>query len=255
MPLLPQLERVLGAGRARLRLPRLLFLEVVARLAIDFDATWHPSDPRRLRARRPHHPVPGRKSRAYPHLTSMLHTWALCGCRATDFSAYMWMSHCIGVTIVVSRMLRAACLARSIFGGRDVRGLWAAFFLFPSIFSHDLGDSPITPRLLCRTCLAAVRPRVRALRHALLRAARRRLGGHVLVKYSPVYLIAAMGGALHAGKRFLAARRGRAPTRATGAQRVRHRSRAFVGERAPLRAERLFYNNPAVAQRVFILDP
>lgn len=172
-----------------------LYLEALSPSAINFDATWY------------HFPIaqdyarlgrivafPGENHRAFPHLTSMLHTWALL-VPLPRLQLHWMLSLHLEFGIVVWRLVGAAALARWLLGGRDVRGLWAGFFLFPSLFVYDQSIGGSADHFLgffaAPIALATVRALVRfdVRWCALLGVA---LGGHVLVKYQGVYLFAAV---------------------------------------------------------------
>ncbi|RYZ03125.1 MAG: hypothetical protein EOO73_28875 [Myxococcales bacterium] len=176
-----------------------LYLEALNVSAINFDASWY------------HFPIaqdyarvgriiafPGENHRAYPHLTSMLHTWALLVPGLKRLPQHWMLSLHLEFCIVLWRLVGAAALARWMLGGRDVRGLWAAFFLFPSIFVYDQAIGGSADHFLGFFAAPALLAAARALKSfdarwcALLGAA---LGGHMLVKYQAAYLIFALGGA------------------------------------------------------------
>lgn len=192
------LERVLGAlaalgGAAALVF---LYLEALDVSAIDYDATWY------------HWPIaqdyarigrivafPGDNHRTFPHLTSMLHTWALLVPGLPTPTQHWMLSLHLEFTIVVWRLVGAAALARWLLGGRDVRGLWAGFFLFPSIFIYDQAIGGSADHFLGFFAVPIMLAAVRALerfdaRYCVLLGVA--LGGHVLVKYQGVYLFVAI---------------------------------------------------------------
>jgi hypothetical protein len=140
-------ERVLGSVAAILGSACLVFLYLGALdvSAINFDATWYhfpiAQDYARVGSIIP---FPGENHRAFPHLTSMLHTWALLVPGLELLPQHWMLSLHLEFTIVLWRIVGALAVARWLLGGRDVRGLWAGFFLFPSIFIYDqsIGGSP-----------------------------------------------------------------------------------------------------------------
>lgn len=191
-------ERVLGSlavlsGGALLLF---MYLEALDPSAINFDAAWY------------HFPIaqdyarigrivafPGENHRAFPHLTSMLHTWALLVPRLPRTSQHWMLSLHLEYSIVLWRIVGAAALARRLLGGRDVRGLWAGFFLFSSIFVYDqnIGGSAdhFQGFFAVPLALAALNALQRFdVRWCILLGAA--LGGHVLVKYQGVYLFVAV---------------------------------------------------------------
>lgn len=199
---LPQpkpLERVLGTAAIVFGCVALgfLYLEALHVSAINFDATWY------------HFPIaqdyarvgriiafPGENHRAFPHLTSMLHTWALLVPGLRLLPQHWMLSLHLEFTIVVWRVVAAATLARWLLGGRDVRGLWAAFFLFPSVFVYDQAIGGSADHFLGFFAVPALLAAGRAFKRfdvrwsILLGVA---LGGHMLVKYQAGYLIFALG--------------------------------------------------------------
>lgn len=194
-----------------------LYLEALNVSAINFDATWY------------HYPIaqdyarvgriiafPGENHRAYPHLTSMLHTWALLVPGLKLLPQHWMLSLHLEFCIVLWRVVGVAALARWMLGGRDVRGLWAGFFLFPSIFVYDQAIGGSADHFLGFFAAPAVLAAARALQRFDLRWCTMlgvALGGHMLVKYQAAYLMFALGGAtllamaLLATKHFLAKRR------------------------------------------------
>lgn len=212
IPAPKSVERVLGtlailAGGAALTF---LYLEALDVSAINFDASWY------------HFPIaqdyaregriiafPGENHRAFPHLTSMLHTWALLAPRVGSPPQHWMLSLHLEFAIVVWRLVGAATLARFLLGGRDVRGLWAGFFLFPSIFVYDQAIGGSADHFLGFFAVPIFLALARAARDfdarycVLLGVA---LGGHVLVKYQGVYLFGAIVVALASRALFLAGR-------------------------------------------------
>jgi hypothetical protein len=192
-------ERVLGSVACVLGCSCLVFLYLGALdvSAINFDAIWY------------HFPIaqdyarvgsiiafPGENHRAFPHLTSMLHTWALLVPGLPLLPQHWMLSLHLEFTIVLWRIVGAVAVARWLLGGRDVRGLWAAFFLFPSIFVYDQSIGGSADHFLgffsAPALLAAARAFKRFdLRYCLLLGIA--LGGHMLVKYQAAYLIFAIG--------------------------------------------------------------
>ncbi len=190
-------QRVLGSlaalgGAAALVF---LYLEALTPSAINFDATWYHFPIAQDYARLGRIvPFPGENHRAFPHLTSMLHTWALLVPLPRLQQHWMLSLH-LEFTIVVWRLVGAAALARWLLGGRDVRGLWAAFFLFPSIFVYDQSIGGSADHFLGFFAVPIALAAARALERfdvrwcVLLGVA---LGGHVLVKYQGIYLFGAV---------------------------------------------------------------
>jgi hypothetical protein len=192
------LERVLGSIAVLAGGALLLFtyLEALDVSAINFDATWYHFPIAQDYARIGRIvPFPGENHRAYPHLTSMLHTWALLAPKLPRTSQHWMLSLHLEYSIVLWRIVGAAALARHLLGGREVRGLWAGFFLFSSIFVYDQNIGGSADHFLgffaVPIALAALRAFERFdVRWCVLLGVA--LGGHVLVKYQGVYLFVAV---------------------------------------------------------------
>lgn len=206
-------ERVLGSlaiigGAAALVF---LYLEALNTSAINFDATWYhfPIAQDYARVGRII-PFPSENHRAFPHLTSLVHTWALLVPGLRFLPQHWMLSLHLEFTIVVWRLVGAYAIARWLLGGRDVRGLWACFFLFPSVFVYDQAIGGSADHFLgffaAPTLLAAGRAlKTFDRRWCVLCGAA--LGGHMLVKYQAVYLFAGLTLATLASMAVLAARR------------------------------------------------
>ncbi len=197
---------VLGGGAALV----FLYLEALDVSAINFDASWYHFPIAQDYAREGRIlPFPGENHRAYPHLTSMLHTWALLAPGVGGASQHWMLSLHLEFGIVVWRVVGGATLARFLLGGRDVRGLWAGFFLFPSIFVYDQAIGGSADHFLGFFAVPIFLATARALqafdvRWCLLLGIA--LGGHVLVKYQGVYLFVAVGLMVAGRLAFLCAR-------------------------------------------------
>jgi hypothetical protein len=270
LPAPKPVERVLGSLAIVFGASCLVFLylEALDVSAVNFDATWY------------HFPIaqdyarvgriiafPGENHRAFPHLTSMVHTWALL-VPGLPFLPQHWMlSLHLEFTIVVWRLVGAAALARWLIGGRDVRGLWAGFFLFPSVFVYDQAIGGSADHFLGFFAVPAVLAAARAFKRFDLRwcvLVGVALGGHMLVKYQAAYLIAGVSVAALVSllviglRRFVPVRFGgvpegdpsyRALLKGVGALAL---SAALVSSPHFIK-NAVFYNNPAYpfAQRIF----
>jgi hypothetical protein len=191
-------ERLLGSlalmgGAAALCF---LYLEALDVSAINFDAAWYHFPIAQDYAREGRIiPFPGENHRAYPHLTSMVHTWALLVPRLGSPTEHWMLSLHLEYAIVLWRIVGAATLARWLMGGRDVRGLWAGFFLFPSIFVYDQAIGGSADHFLGFFAVPVFLATVRALDRFDVRFSTLTgiaLGGHVLVKYQGIYLFVAI---------------------------------------------------------------
>jgi hypothetical protein len=218
LPQPQRLERILGSGAIFLGCAALffLYLEALHVSAINFDATWYhfPIAQDYARVGRII-PFPGENHRAFPHLTSLLHTWALLVPGLRQQTQHWMLSLHLEYCIVLWRIVGAASLARWLLGGRDVRGLWAGFFLFPSLFVYDQAIGGSADHFLGFFAAPALLAAAHAFRRfdvrwsILLGVA---IGGHMLVKYQAVYLClalfaaAALRFAWLAGLRFLSQR-------------------------------------------------
>lgn len=207
------LERVLGGLAAAAGAIALCFmyLEALDVSAINFDATWYHFPIAQDYAREGAIvPFPGENHRAYPHLTSMLHTWALLVPGLRHLPQHWMLSLHLEYTIVVWRVLASAALARWLLGGRDVRGLWAGFFLFPSVFVYDQSIGGSADHFLgffaVPVALAAARALVKFdLRWGILLGVA--IGAHLLVKYQGMFLFAALSGVIALRVAYLIGRR------------------------------------------------
>ncbi|MDF3065698.1 MAG: hypothetical protein K0R38_1299 [Polyangiaceae bacterium] len=263
------LQRVLGTLAAMAGAIALcfLYLEALDVSVLNFDAVWY------------HYPTaqdyarlgrivafPGEHHRAFPHLTSMVHTWALLVPKLKYLPQHWMLSLHLEYTIVVWRIVGAAALARFLLGGRDVRGLWAGFFLFPSIFVYDQSIGGSADHFLGFFAAPVLLAAARALKNfdvrwgVLLGAA---LGGHLLVKYQAAYLVAGVGVAVVARLGWLLGVHAYHRVRKTSVEPVPVRRLAKGGGAilvtlllvsAPHFAKNVaFYNNPyyPFAQKVF----
>ncbi|HYJ10195.1 MAG TPA: hypothetical protein VEX18_14330, partial [Polyangiaceae bacterium] len=197
-----------GAGAVALCF---MYLQALDPSAINFDATWYHFPIAQDYAREGAIvPFPGENHRAYPHLTSMLHTWALL-VPGLPLKPQHWMlSLHLEYSIVVWRVVASAALARWLLGGRDVRGLWAGFFLFPSVFIYDQSIGGSADHFLgffaVPVALAAARALVKFdVRWGVLLGVA--IGGHLLVKYQAMFLFAALSAVVALRVVYLIARR------------------------------------------------
>ena len=180
-----------------------VYLEALHPSAINFDAAWYhlpiAQDYARIGCIVP---FPAEGHRAFPHLTSIVHTWAL-SVPGLERPALRWMLALhLEFGIVVWRIVGIVAVAQWMLAREHTPGLWAVFFLFPAIFIYDqniggsadhfLGFSAV-PIFLA---LARMLPTLDLRQGALLAVA---LGCHVLTKYQAVYLVGTVG-ALLAGR-------------------------------------------------------
>ena len=106
--------------------------------AINFDANWYHIPVAQDYVRSSCIvPLPADNHKAYPHLASLIHTWALLvpGLNLVPLK-HMLMLH-IEFSIVLWRIVGVAAGAAWMLSRKDLRGLWPVFFLFPSVFIYD----------------------------------------------------------------------------------------------------------------------
>jgi len=235
-----------------------MYLEALDVSAVNFDATWYhfpiAQDYARIGCIVP---FPGEHHRAYPHLTSMVHTWALLVPGLEPRPVPVMLSLHLEYSIVVWRVVGVAAAASYLLHNRRTPGLWAVFFLFPSVFIYDQNIGGSADHFLgffAAPILLSAARFLRAFhwRWGLLFGAF--MAGHLLTKYQAIYLLAAMTVAVCARLGWLLAWhawRRKAPR----AQRSRRLRRLLVGTlvaagfalavTAPHWAKNwAFYNNP-----------
>jgi hypothetical protein len=171
-----------------------LYLEALDVSAINFDAQWY------------HFPVaqdyartgcivafPGDNHRAFPHLTSMLHTWALLVPGLEPLPLHWMLSLHLEYSIVIWRIVGVAAGMSWMLEGARVRGLWVVFFLFPSVFIYDQSIGGSADHFLgffaMPIALAAART-LRAFEWRWAVVLGVVMGGHLLTKYQAVYVLA-----------------------------------------------------------------
>jgi hypothetical protein len=173
-----------------------MYVEALDVSNVNFDATWYhfpiAQDYARIGCIVP---FPGEHHRAFPHLTSMVHTWALLVPGLEPRALSTMLSLHLEYSIVVWRIVGVAAAASYLLDGRRVRGLWAVFFLFPSIFVYDQNIGGSADHFLGFFAAPILLSAARFLRAfqwrwgVLLGTA---MAGHVLTKYQAVYLLVAL---------------------------------------------------------------
>lgn len=142
---------------------------------------------------------PGENHKAYPHLMSMVHTWALLVPGFKQIETRWLLSLQLELSFVLWRIVGVAGLMRWMLGGRRVPGLWAVFFLFPSVFIYDQAIGGSADHLLgmfaAPLCLAMAQA-IQQKHWRWAAVAGILLGGHLLSKYQAVYLTVAVALAL-----------------------------------------------------------
>jgi|GEM_PF-927101 len=178
----------------------LVYLQALTPNSFNFDAIWYhvpiAQDYARLGRIVPFF---GDNHRAYPHLASLFHTFALLvpGLHPEPLR-WMLMLH-IEFSMVVWRMAGMVAIAIYLLGGRRVPGLAAVFFLFPSIFIYDQNIGGSADHLLGASAapiflaLAYTLPRFH-LRWALVTGIL--AGVHILSKYQAMYMVFAVAMAM-----------------------------------------------------------
>lgn len=168
-----------------------VYLEALHPSAINFDAAWYHIPIAQDYARIGRIvPFPGEEHRAYPHLTSMVQTWALLVPGLDTPERWMLILH-LEFVLVLGRILGVAAVAAFLLDDREVPALWVAFFLFPSIFIYDQNIGGAADHYLgffaAPLFVALGRSLVRfQLQHCVLASVA--LGGAMLTKYQSVYL-------------------------------------------------------------------
>lgn len=171
----------------------LLYLECLTPDSFNFDAIWYhipvAQDYARMGSLVPFY---GDNHRAYPHLTSLFHTWALLVPTLEPVQLkWMLMLH-LEFAIVLWRIVGVAAMMRWLLDGRKVAGLWPVFFLFPSVFVYDQNIGGSADHVIGVTAipifLALMRtlPRFRWGFAVLTGIA---AGVHILAKYQAIYSV------------------------------------------------------------------
>ncbi len=188
----------------------LLYLESLTPESFNFDAIWY-HVPIAQDYVREGGIVPffGDNHRAYPHLTSLLQTWALLVPGLEPLPVrWMLMLH-LEYSFVVWRLLGALATMQWLLNGRYIAGLWACFFLFPSVFIYDQNIAGSADHVLGATAAPLFLATGRLLKRfeakwAILAGVY--AGCHILTKYQAVYLVAAVAATVCARVALIGAR-------------------------------------------------
>ncbi len=174
----------------------LVYLEALTPDSFNFDAIWYhvpiAQDYARLGRIVPFF---ADNHRGYPHLASLLHTWALLVPGVDPLPLrWMLMLH-LEFAMVLWRIVGALAIAQFLLQGRRVPGLWAVFFLYPSIFIYDQNIGGSADHVLGATAAPIALGLLRFLpefriRWAILTGLA--AGVHMLTKYQAVYMVAAV---------------------------------------------------------------
>ena len=173
-----------------------MYLEALDLNAFNFDANWY------------HVPIAqdyarlgcvvrftGDNHRAFPHLTSIVHTWALLVPGLRPLPLHWMLSLHLEYSIVVWRIVGVAAGLLWMLRGRRVPGLWAVFFLFPVVFVYDQNIGGSADHFLGVFAMPLLLVFARALRvfdwrwSVLLGVL---MGGYLLTKYQAVFLLVPM---------------------------------------------------------------
>lgn len=174
----------------------LLYLQSLNPANLNFDAVWYHVPIAQDYAREGGLvPFYGDDHRAFPHLASLLHTWALL-VPGVDHLPLRWvlMLH-IEYSVVLWRAVAVVAGAQWLLKGRFVPGLWASFWLFPSVFIYDQNIAGSADHLSGVSTVPAFLALGRALprgdlRYGVLLGVF--AGAHILTKYQAVYLVVAI---------------------------------------------------------------
>ncbi len=174
----------------------LVYVEALTPSSFNFDAIWYhvpvAQDYARLGKIVPFY---GDNHRAYPHLTSLFQTWALLVPFLEPVQLKWMLILHLEFAIVVWRIVGAAAMARYLLGGRKIPGLWAVFFLFPSIFIYDQNIGGSADHYVGVTAVPIFLALMRTLPsyhagYAILTGVA--AGLHILTKYQAIYSVVAV---------------------------------------------------------------
>jgi len=189
-----------------------VYLEALPLDSINYDATWYHLPIAQDYAREGCVvPFPGDGHKAYPHLTSLVHTWAFLVPLPAPVQLHWMLALHLEFVMVVWRIVGVAAAAHWMLCEEDRRGLWPFFFLFPSIFIYDQCIGGSADHFLGFFAVPMFLASVRALRQfdwrwgALVGIV---AGGHVLTKYQAVYMVAAVAGVFATRWLYLVVQRG-----------------------------------------------
>lgn len=177
----------------------LMYLQCMTPDALNFDGGWYHLPLAQDYAREGRiAPSYSEYNRCFPHLASFVHTFGFSVPGLRPELRWM-MALTVEFTIVLWKIFGALTAAQWLIGKPGPRGLWAAFFLFPSVFIYDqnIGGSAdhfmgffAAPVFLA---LVAAADRFETRATVLLGVL---LGGALLTKYQAVYVIGVSGAIL-----------------------------------------------------------
>jgi hypothetical protein len=136
-------------------------------------------------------PFPGNYHGGLPHLASLLYTWAYLVPGLELAERWMLVLH-IEFAIVLWTLAGVAAAVRRMLGDFELRGSWAAFFLFPGILVYDSNLGGSADHVLAFFSIAVLLATLRVLRSfaggawVLLGVAS---AGALLTKYQAFYIL------------------------------------------------------------------
>jgi hypothetical protein len=188
-----------------------LYIEALPLDAINYDASWYHMTTAQDYARAGCIiPLPGEDHKAYPHLTSLVQTWAFLVPGLEPLPLRWMLALHLEFSIVLWRIVGVAAAAHWMLGEKDTPGLWPVFFLFPSIFVYDQAIGGSADHFLGFFAAPMFLATARALPDFDWRMGTV-LGivsaGHMLTKYQSVYLVVAVAVVFAARWLYLVGRR------------------------------------------------
>lgn len=175
-----------------------LYLSCLSPQGFNFDAIWYHVPVAQDYAREGGIiPFYGDNHRAYPQLTSLLQTWALLVPGIEPLPVrWMLMLH-LEFSFVLWRIVGAVATTQWLLAGRSVPGMWAVFFLFPSVFIYDQNIAGSADHVLGATAVPIFLGTARLFRRFEMKWAivtGIAAGCHILTKYQALYMVVAVAG-------------------------------------------------------------
>jgi hypothetical protein len=170
----------------------LMYLQCMTPDSLNYDGSWYHLPIAQDYAREGRIvPFYSEYNRCFPHLASFIHTFGFTIPGMRPELRWM-MALTVEFTIVLWKVFGVLVAAQWLIGKSGPRGLWSAFFLFPSVFIYDqnIGGSAdhfmgfFAAPVFLALVMAAQRFETRAL--VLLGML---LGGALLTKYQAVYVL------------------------------------------------------------------
>lgn len=169
-----------------------VYLEALHPSAINFDAEWYHIPIAQDYAREGCVvPFPGEDHRAFPHLASIVYTWALLVPGIAQLPVRWMLILHLEFIFVLIRILGVAAAAQWLLGRDRTPAIWVTFFLFPSIFIYDQNIGGAADQAIALSAVPIMLALGRTVgawdpRHAVVLGLA--LGCHLLAKYQAVYL-------------------------------------------------------------------